>query len=306
MKRSFRRSLTLLAVLTIFAYTHITNIRSERHLSDETSNDSSDETSDFNTEESDRPIMHTFFEPDPKGYCCGMLNSGHELLLTAWEQAWQERGWKTKVLTAEDAKLHPEFSTFESKLKETHLSLYDQKCYWRWFAMAATDSGGWMSDYDAFPLEMDANVGSQLAAESNGVFTSFSMHVPCLIYAAREEWDRILHLMLDTIKEDGNRRSSDMQSLIKVGERLGVEESGMIWKDQTYRTFAYSRNEDDQLVVDCETISGLKIAHLSHRGTLDAYRDKLYPEIDRKLGPINGRGVAAEIFMKDYREQCMN
>ena len=33
------------------------------------------EVSIYNNEnaEVERPIMHTFYDPDPKGYCCGML-----------------------------------------------------------------------------------------------------------------------------------------------------------------------------------------------------------------------------------------
>ncbi len=252
------------------------------------------------------PIMHTFFEPDEKGYCCGMLNSGHEILLNAWEQAWQNRGWRTKILTLEDAKRHPEFEVYQDKLKKIGLTEYNQKCYWRWFAMAAIQDGGWMSDYDAFPLELDGRKGVELErAPDSDIFTSYSNHVPCLIRASRENWDRILHLMLDSLPEDHGTRSTDMQSLVKIGHDMGVEEAGMIWKDETYRTFGYRRNENDELEVNCDELQGMKIAHLSHKGTTDAYRSKLFPEIERELGPMNGRGVAAQIFMKDYNEQCL-
>ncbi len=252
------------------------------------------------------PIMHTFFEADEKGYCCGMLNSGHEMLLNAWEQAWQNRGWRTKILTLEDAKLHPEFEIYQDKLKKIGLTEYNQKCYWRWFAMAAIQDGGFMADYDSFPLELDGKKGLELErAPDSGTFTSYSNHVPCLIHASREEWDRILHLMLDSLPEDHGTTSTDMQSLVKIGHEIGVEEAGMIWKDETYRTFGYRRNQSNELEVDCDELKGMKIAHLSHKGTTDAYRSKLFPEIERELGPMNGRGEAARIFMNDYNAQCL-
>ena len=169
--------------------------------------------------------------------------------------------------------------------------------------MAALQDGGWMSDYDAFPLELDGTQGLELAKAP--VFTSYSNHVPCLIHASREEWDRILHLMLDSLPEDHGRTATDMQSLIKIGKDIGVEEAGMIWKDETYRTFGYRRNENDELEVKCDELVGMKVAHLSHRGTTDAWKQKTYPEIDRELGPMNGRGEAARVFVNDYNAQCL-
>lgn len=77
-----------------------------------------------------------------------MTQEGHENLLHAWEEAWQANGWQTKILTEKDARKHPEFEIMKDKLLKVGVSEYNQRCFWRWLAMAVDESenGGWMSD----------------------------------------------------------------------------------------------------------------------------------------------------------------
>ena len=77
-----------------------------------------------------------------------MTQQGHENLLHAWEEAWQANGWETKILTEKDARKHPEFEIMKDKLLKVGVSEYNQRCFWRWLAMAVDDdpNGGWMSD----------------------------------------------------------------------------------------------------------------------------------------------------------------
>ena len=76
----------------------------------------------------------------------------------------------------------------------------------------SANGGGWMSDYDTFPLNFDAEVGAKIS--KYGVFTSFDSHVPSLISAAQHEWEKLLQLMIGELesrtKEDGF--TSDMVS----------------------------------------------------------------------------------------------
>ena len=260
----------------------------------------------------DRPVMHTFYEGNAEGYCCGMLESGHLKLLEVWEKSWQDKGWATKVLTKEDAERHPDFSLLQEKLTKLQVDQYNQKCWWRWLSMASiTDGaerggGGWMSDYDTFPLELDAHKGRTLEQENNGQFTSYQDHVPSLIHASREEWDRVLHLMIDMLPERINRFASDMNLLLQVRDELGDDESGIKWQSMIENTFPYVKKSNGDLAVDCPRCRGELAVHLSHKGVMVAVRNDLYPEIDRKLGVINGRGTAAQVFMEEYNEQCQD
>ena len=93
-----------------------------------------------------RPVMHTFFESVGEDGCCGMSSQGHLNLIKAWENAWQSFGWDTKILNEDDARKHPDFELFELKMNRANVSRYNQRCFWRWLAMAMLDDGGWMSD----------------------------------------------------------------------------------------------------------------------------------------------------------------
>ena len=157
------------------------------------------------------PQMATFFEPVPGG-CCGASEQGHLNLVSAWEKSWQKRGWATTVLNMEDAKKHPDFEKLNLILDNLGVNEYDKRCFYRWLAMSA-NGGGWMSDYDTFPLNFDAEVGAKLS--EYGLFTSFDAHIPSLISAAKHEWERVLQLMIERLearkKEDGF--ISDMVSI---------------------------------------------------------------------------------------------
>jgi hypothetical protein len=156
------------------------------------------------------PQIKTFFEPVPGG-CCGASEQAHLNLLAAWEKSWQAKGWATRILTLEDAEKHPDFQKLKQILDDLGIiTEYNKRCFYRWLAMA--DTGGWMSDYDTFVLNFDAEVGARIS--KYGVFTSFESHVPSLISASKHEWERLLQLMIKELesrtKEDGF--TSDMVS----------------------------------------------------------------------------------------------
>ena len=116
------------------------------------------------------PIMNTFWEPVPGG-CCGASEEGHNKLIAAWKSSWENRGWETRILTLDDAKKHPDFDKLEGILQQLEVNDYNRRCFYRWLAMV-TVGGGWMSDYDTFPLrKIEAEVGARLGR--NGKFTSF-------------------------------------------------------------------------------------------------------------------------------------
>ena len=138
-----------------------------------------------------KPVIHTFFEPN--GSCCGMTVEGHLNLVEAWEHAWQARGWDTKVLTKEDAMKYPEFESMNKILEEMKVDKYNQRCFWRWMAMAMIENdhdggGGWMSDYDTFPLGITAEEGLEISKQPG--LKSFDGYVPSMIHASAAAWDR--------------------------------------------------------------------------------------------------------------------
>jgi len=252
-----------------------------------------------------KPIMHTFFEPVAKG-CCGMSKLGHQKLVKAWEASWQARGWETKILTKKDAENHPDFHLLQNKLWEIGVDVYNQRCYWRWLAMV-TVGGGWMSDYDVFPLGLDSEVGLEI--EEDDTFKSFYYHVPCLLHASAKEYDRIIHLMIDMLpKKRGNEVISDMMSLRRVGQQKG--RSGMIWSGDVSPQIIYKTNEEDHQWLDCKFGQTKLAVHLSHHECDMALKEGRYPEIEKMPKNLDQavarRYDAALVLMTQYKHKCID
>jgi hypothetical protein len=251
----------------------------------------------------EKPIMHTFFEPVANG-CCGMSNWGHQQLLKAWEASWQARGWETRILTKKDAENHPDFDLLQNKLWKLGVGEYNQRCFWRWLAMVAV-GGGWMSDYDVFPLGLDSEVGLEIGEDDT--FKSFLLHVPCLLHASAPEYDRIIHLMIDILPDERYETVSDMRSLLHLDQWRG--RSGMKWSDDVTHII-YKRNEEGWQWIDCELGKSKLAVHLSHRECDIGYKEGRYPELEKMPKDmheaIGRRYDAALQLMDDYKDKCID
>ncbi|KAL3805340.1 hypothetical protein HJC23_009047 [Cyclotella cryptica] len=255
-----------------------------------------------------RPLMYTFFEP-VEGGCCGMSEQAHEDLVKAWENAWQSYGWDTKVLSESDAKRHPDFDSFQEKLIEADVNEYDRRCFWRWLAMANLEDGGWISDYDNFPLTLTADIGIELGKLPG--FKSWQLWVPSLLNADRESWNKIVKLMMDTISPDLDVKTiSDMQLLLYLHNHLSEQEMGVsVWTNEVLPGFPYIRGgEGKGPKIDCSVAQSYLAAHLSHRDSHEAFEEShTYPRIEGMTESLHAekRGDAAHIMLRDYREKCV-
>ena len=270
---------------------------------------------DVDTEEdnlNEKPLMHTFYEPN--GSCCGMTLEGHLNLVKAWEESWQARGWDTKVLTKADAMTHPDFEKNEELLKSFRVGEYNRRCFWRWMAMAMV-GGGWMTDYDTFPISLDAEKGLEISKEPG--FKSYSRHVPNVIHAPAEAWDRVLESMLKTLPDDPSKppdydmpKVTDMLAL-KKAESMYSRESMMItvW-EKGAEGFIYKdvKDKNDPLEIDCELAKKKKVAHLSHFDTHQAWKQHKYPRLEgvTRGNFMNRKSEAALVLLKDFKEQCLD
>ena len=131
-----------------------------------------------------------------------------------------------RILSIKDAEAHPDFADFDTKLKEVPLGdnvFYDRSCYLRHVAMAAS-GGGWMTDYDTSPLNIDPAVyGSSLP--NDGQFTTYETHVPSLIVGNSAEWERVATSLVRegmAAKGRGESLFSDMHALLALTEKKEV------------------------------------------------------------------------------------
>lgn len=240
-----------------------------------------------------------------------MTQQGHDNLVASWKRAWQGHGWTTRIFTEADARQHPHFEMLQQKLIEANVSEYDRRCFWRWLAMALDDDpmGGWMSDYDLFPLTLTGYRGLELMKQPG--FKTYGGQVPALIHADQKSWEHIIQMMIDNVAPDMDIDFiSDMMLLLYLHQHYSEEEMGVAtWEFDLWKKFPYKRvpGKKDP-VIDCDVVKGHLAAHLSHRGAQEAHEvTHTYPKIKVEIKPgeyAEFRAQAADVMMKDL-EQCI-
>lgn len=255
------------------------------------------------------PTMHTFFEPVPGG-CCGMSEEGHQRLIQAWESSWRASGWETQILTMDDAKKHKDFDKLSEILERFNVDEYNKRCFYRWLAMA--EIGGWMSDYDTFPLNFSAEVGAKLA--QYGEFTSLEGPVPSLIQANKQEWERIIQTMMELLelrKDDDKGIISDMYMLEKIKTSLGTK-AGRFARPKTLVVpglpYVYDKIEDENdRKLYCNALKNKLAIHFSHKSTNEAFSKGRFPiksGISDVRDAMERRSSAALVMLEDKKKQC--
>lgn len=243
-----------------------------------------------------RPVMHTFFQSLEEG-------ASADPLLDLWRNEWESIGFETRVLTMQDVESNPAYpamkASAEAYFEGKDAGYYNMLCLYRYLAMANV-GGGYMSDYDTFPLNFPIEKYSGLV--NDGKFTSFQGHVPSLISASASEWQRIAELFIKQMPVSTADWKSDMYLLLEVGY---VKENDIILYDQgSYvETFLKYKERD---VVDCEKyFERFIVLHCSHLAITTNEEEDLVPTYDYSgMDEAVKRAKITEIFMDQWREQC--
>lgn len=253
-----------------------------------------------NNKNKQNPKIHTFFEP-------AYDNVSQQLAdLELWKKSWSEAGWNPVVLNLDDAKRHSSFETLEAMFdsSEYHVNEYNRMCFYRWLAMSAS-GGGWMSDFDTYPLySKPGKDGWNLP--NDGRFTCHERHVPCLISGSKEEWDRMVDLLISSYKRHRTEFWTDMRALLEISLDDGdnfIQQKGVMLADHFYSLLSKKSNLYDlyplyevdpfELSDSCEFTKGRRAIHFSH----DA--------CDKLQFCQAGRGVALERWVDTWREYCI-
>eukprot|EP00559_Dactyliosolen_fragilissimus_P003333 CAMPEP_0184855882 /NCGR_PEP_ID=MMETSP0580-20130426/1037_1 /TAXON_ID=1118495 /ORGANISM="Dactyliosolen fragilissimus" /LENGTH=327 /DNA_ID=CAMNT_0027350557 /DNA_START=138 /DNA_END=1118 /DNA_ORIENTATION=+ len=256
-----------------------------------------------------KPVMHTFYQHAREGQIDTLL---------LWEELWQNSGFETRILNMTDFNNHPHSKEVSSLLKSKLAKIgkgqnqrddmYNLLCFYRWFAMATIpddeDGSGtvqWMSDYDTFPLNIPEDISS--LANGNKQFSSYERFVPSLLSGSREEWDRVAHLLLETIDEVPSEFKSDMITLKVLYDRSksGKSTDTLTLDGIIFHEDGYVRRGLDYIsphVVNCHAIQGHWVVHFSHARADRAFLDGLWPlegEIDHE-----NRAGAMKIYLREW------
>ena len=168
--------------------------------------------------------------------------------------------------------------------------------------------GGWMSDYDLFPLTLTSEKGRELMKQPG--FKTYGKHVPALIHADTSSWERIVQMMIENVKPDMDLSFiSDMMVLKFLHEHYSEEQMGVsTWEVDLWDGFPYKKVQGEQHpVIDCELVKNHLAAHLSHSGVHKAYVvTHTYPHIELEIKEAEHaeyRAQAADVMMNDMN-QC--
>jgi len=246
-----------------------------------------------------KPIMHTYFELAYGKKAEKSLLVG----LEEWKKAWVGAGWHAIVLTLADAKLHPLYENFTLAFEEAHYktSSYDQMCFYRWLAMAASPVRGWMSDYDTYPLHLDHNMKYKYDLPNDGNFTSNAYFVPNLLSGSHSEWNRMVKLLFTSYQSNSNKQWSDMhamQEIIKKQSKSYIytdnaPELHTIYTPSNIKS-SVPESDDFKLKRVCSRTKGKLAVHFSHSTC-------------RKVGFChNNRGPVLTKWLEYWRRYCIH
>jgi len=258
----------------------------------------------------DRPLIFTFYEP-----VSYLMEESPDDLIEVWKSSWSEAGWEPVVLNMGDAKRHPNYK-FLAKTLDDGLQFADSKdkynyfCFIRWVAMAAS-GGGWMADYDTFPLNLPAS----FELPNNGSFTGHASFIPNLLSGSSSEWNRMIGLLFHAFSRH-NRK--EFYSDLYAAKDLFEQKSSFVASEHTAQLHDFYADEISDpntkwrridpydFTNKCHISDDYVAIHFSHWtcGLMWFCKEESHKDIDGN--PINRfrRSEVAKKWLEARRLQC--
>lgn len=183
-----------------------------------------------------KPVkLYTYFNDVP-----GISPFDSYKLILLWMEHWKAVGFEPFVLTEWHASKHPMFEKFNavvSAFPSVNSPEYERACWIRWLAFSAM-GGGYMSDYDVFPVKLGKLRGVTLPEYTGRDLSSVqilqgSCCCPSYVFAMSRTIDALCELFMSGKygrKDQGGREHwSDMYAI----EQLVIEGNPIIQRHNT-------------------------------------------------------------------------
>lgn len=262
----------------------------------------------------ERLVMYTFYHRiDADRRATGMDDSSDNALLQAWKKRWQAAGWDTRVIHLEHAMQHPRYDEFYAKLQEIPMKgiggegknrPYNELCFLRWLAMGSI-GGGWMSDYDMFPLDYGSGTKGPQSVElpNDGDFTVHSIiegsqgaGIPCLMSGRAEEWTR----MAFNILQNGIAHSRDENHWTDMFALMDLRFTQSFKYDDAVIDAQHVLIGREFTKDDCHLTNGKRGIHFSH----DAMTLGDVSHLADINNQANHRPLIVEHFLDKWEKVC--
>lgn len=209
------------------------------------------------------PIIYTFFMEE---YTNKITEVRSPTDIEEWKKAWMEAGWQPVVLSLEDAIKHTKYHELKEILDRGAIQKHDHEkmCFYRWLAVAVS-GGGFMADYDVYPLDIDSNTYGRILP-NNGKLTSHCGYSPCLVSGNEAEWNRIIPLLLYNLNKHNDQHWSDSiatRALVFLGQI--ISERQLVNIHEVHNNALLSDNSQSSGVKKtCEATQDKLAVHFSH------------------------------------------
>lgn len=239
-----------------------------------------------------RPIMYTFYEAiEGTNKGTGMSDEADQKLIQVWKEEWTRHGWDPRVIGLETAQQHPDYTRLNAMLGSSQMKVYDRYCFLRYLAMNVV-SGGWMSDYDTFPLHP---FDSLLPNEGRLTVHEYSKNggVPDLVSGSAQEFHRIAHLLVENANAHSEAFWSDMLAL----HDMYVTSGGSIYVRDRHVMPGQVITRQTKADKVCKRTDGKYAVHFSHYA-MEFGGNK------QGTGPEQ-RAEVAQTWLKEWRATCL-
>ena len=145
----------------------------------------------------DRPVIYTFYHGSTEG---------DDDMLVVWKKKWWDAGWSPIVLSMQNAERHSNYETVLDELPDGN-ALHS----FQWLAVAQA-GGGWLADFDVFPLRDFTKDGHSLP--NSGKLTIWENVVASLVSGTSDEYTRAAMMLAEHMADQG--QFNDMLALVNL------------------------------------------------------------------------------------------